>query len=194
MWSKFLNNKKTCYINYLPLWNFLIFLLLPPRTIIGPITGTILRKKIYSIIFYFFEIISLCIIKLRHEKVFFSHNFYIINYRLNKKHFIGNFIFKDFFYRKKNKNKKYDFIVYFRKGEKLYQNYIFKIIKKMNSLNYKFAIIGDKIILKDSKNFGYISRKKANKIISQSKYAIANPENLYSYFVQDCLSNHLIVF
>ena len=64
----------------------------------------------------------------------------------------------------------------------------------MNSLNYKFAIIGDKIILKDSKNFGYISRKKANKIISQSKYAIANPENLYSYFVQDCLSNHLIVF
>jgi len=36
--------------------------------------------------------------------------------------------------------------------------------------------------------------KKANKIISECKYAISNPENLYSFFVQDCLSNNLIVF
>ena len=32
------------YINFLPLWNFLIFALVPPGTILGPITGS----KIYN--------------------------------------------------------------------------------------------------------------------------------------------------
>ena len=38
-WIKYLNNQKVCYLNYLPLWNFLIFIFLPPKTILGPITG-----------------------------------------------------------------------------------------------------------------------------------------------------------
>lgn len=32
-------NYTTCFFNYLPLWNFLIFLLLPSKVILGPITG-----------------------------------------------------------------------------------------------------------------------------------------------------------
>jgi hypothetical protein len=39
LWKDFLSGKKTIYVNYLPLWNFLIFLLLPPGSILGPITG-----------------------------------------------------------------------------------------------------------------------------------------------------------
>ena len=54
--------------------------------------------------------------------------------------------------------------------------------------------VGDKINLKGNKNFGYISRKKAQKIISQSRFTISNPENLYSFFVQDCLANHFLSF
>ena len=38
-WKFFLKKQKVGYINYLPMWNFLIFLLLPPKTLIGPITG-----------------------------------------------------------------------------------------------------------------------------------------------------------
>ena len=38
-WKKFLKKEKVCYLNYLPLWNFLIFIFLPPKTILGPITG-----------------------------------------------------------------------------------------------------------------------------------------------------------
>ena len=34
-----LSKKNIIYLNYLPLWNFLIFLLLPKKTILGPITG-----------------------------------------------------------------------------------------------------------------------------------------------------------
>ena len=36
--EKYLNNERVCYLNYLPLWNFLIFIFLPPKTILGPIT------------------------------------------------------------------------------------------------------------------------------------------------------------
>ena len=38
-WRDYLRGYKVGYLNYLPLWNFPIFLLLPPKTILGPITG-----------------------------------------------------------------------------------------------------------------------------------------------------------
>ena len=194
LWIKFFQKKKICYINYLPLWNFLIFLLLPPGTILGPITGSINRKKIYSCLINFFERISLVIINFRYKKVIFSHNFHIVKYSLNKKKFYGTFILSDFIYKKKNLIKKFDFVIYYRNNSLFHKKYIFDIINELKFYNYSFAIIGDKINLKGNKNFGYVSRIKAQKIISQSKFAISNPENLYSFFVQDCLANHLTVF
>ena len=44
LWFKYLTGNKVVFVNFLPLWNFLIFLLLPPSTILGPITGT----KVFS--------------------------------------------------------------------------------------------------------------------------------------------------
>ena len=38
-WKNFVKGNKVGYINYLPLWNFFIFIFLPPKTILGPITG-----------------------------------------------------------------------------------------------------------------------------------------------------------
>ena len=194
LWIKFFQTKKICYINYLPLWNFLIFLLLPPNTILGPITGSINRKKINSYLINFFERISLIIIRFRHKKVIFSHNFYILKYSLDKKKFTGNFILSDFNYKKKNMKKKFDFVIYYRNNSLIHRKYIVDMMNKLKLYRYSFAIIGDKILLQGNKNFGYISRKKAQKIISQSRFAISNPENLYSFFVQDCLANHLTVF
>ena len=48
----FKKNKKLCYVNYLPLWNFIIFLLLPPKTILGPVTGgsRFLKKPLINFI------------------------------------------------------------------------------------------------------------------------------------------------
>ena len=62
-WYKYLQGYKVCYVNYLPLWNFLIFLLLPPKTTYGPITGgyyfdkkknltNYIRKFIFPLLFY----------------------------------------------------------------------------------------------------------------------------------------------
>ena len=195
LWKNFFKKRKICYINYLPLWNFLIFLFLPPKTILGPITGGISRKYSLLRMMDIFELVSLFIIRLRHKKVYFSHNFYNAKYNLNKKRFDKNFILKDFKLKKLNKKKrKYDLIIYFRIKSKLNKNYIINLLKEIEKHNLKFAVIGDKLAIKSAKNFGYISRKDANKVISDSKFAISNPENLYSYFIQDCLANHLKVF
>ena len=194
LWSLYLKRKQVCYINYLPLWNFLLFLLLPPKTILGPITGTAKRRNFLFLFFDLMEIISLLIIKYRFNKLYFSHNFYFFKYNLNSKNYYKNYILKDFSYKRKKRLKKYDFVIYFRNHSYKHKKYFEEIIKRLNNKNYKFAIIGDKLRIKGNKNFGYISRKKAQSIISISRFAIANPENLYSYFVQDCLSVNLIVF
>ena len=45
LWKYNLKGEKVCYINYLPIWNFLIFLALPKNTILGPITGNNIKKN-----------------------------------------------------------------------------------------------------------------------------------------------------
>ena len=47
---------------------------------------------------------------------------------------------------------------------------------------------------KNIKNFGIISRKKANKVISLSKFSLSSKENHYSFFILDSLSKGLFVF
>lgn len=111
-WFFFIKNKKTIYLNYLPLWNFFIFLFLPPKTIIGPITGgayyneqknfTIVRKYIFPL----FYKISLFFLKYRKIELIFSTSLlkkYIPkNFNLKIKF---NFVFLLIKKRKKEKKK-----------------------------------------------------------------------------------------
>ena len=57
VWYYHLKGKQTCYVNYLPLWNFLIFILLPKETILGPITGNIYKDNFYNLNTFFRKII-----------------------------------------------------------------------------------------------------------------------------------------
>ena len=193
LWIYFFNSKKISYINYLPLWNCLIFFLLPPKTIIGPITGTIQRKKFYWLI-SLLEKISLIIIKIRFEEIIFSNNFFVKKYSFKNQKVISNFILKNFKFSKKNPKKKFDFVIYHRSISTLHTKYIYEMMNILKAYKYSFAVIGDRINLPGNKNFGYISRKKTQKVISESKFAISNPENLFSFFVQDCLSYKLKIF
>ena len=75
----FKKNKEICFVNYLPLWNFLIFILLPPKTILGPITGggKILNETFYNfflrkILLNIFCEISIRIVNLRYKKTLFA--------------------------------------------------------------------------------------------------------------------------
>ena len=101
LWIYHLKKEKVCYINYLPLWNFLIFFLLPANTLLGPITGSIDRKFTSMFFFSTFERLSLLIVKKKKLDIIFSHNFYLKKYNLSKKKYKSNFILQDFFYRKK---------------------------------------------------------------------------------------------
>ncbi len=187
-----LTNKKTCYINYLPLWNFIIFIVLPKNTILGPVTGTIIPRNLSSLE-NFFKKISIKIIKLKFKKILFASNFFVKDFDLKNNYY--NFILSDFKFKKKNYNKKFDFVIYYRNYKTKGNNFLKKIIALLINNNYKIAVIGEKILNKKRiKNFGYVNRAKAKKIISVSKYSIASAENLYSFFVQDCLSNGLTVF
>ena len=45
LWKYYIKNQKISYINYLPAWNIILILLLPPKTIIGPVSGSVNRDK-----------------------------------------------------------------------------------------------------------------------------------------------------
>ena len=189
LWTKYLKGYKICYINYLPLWNFLIFFLLPSKVILGPITGTISieRNFLFKTIF---EKISIFIIKIKFDKCLFANNFYS-NFFKNHYH---NYIIKNLKFSKIiKKNKVYDFVFYYRKkyDDKLS---LFHLIRYLNQKKYKIVVIGEKIKIKKIICLGSISRKKLNNILSKTRCAIANKENLYSYFAQNCLSHNLTVF
>ena len=81
LWFVFIfkHKKKICYVNYLPLWNFFLFMFLPPKTILGPITGgSKYLKKPYinyflrKFVLNFFCLISVQVLKLRDNKLLFS--------------------------------------------------------------------------------------------------------------------------
>jgi len=189
LWLFFFRGWTPCYLNYLPLWNFFIFLSLPPGAILGPITGTILKDSNFFLK-NLLEKISIFIIKIRYKNTIFSNNFYQNTFKQSR----HNFILSNLIIKKYKKRKKYDFIFYIR-GEFYKKNIFFKnLIYQLLQLNFKIATIGDKINFHKVKNFGYCDNKKANTIISLSKCAIGNKENLYSFFIQDCLRQNLTVF
>jgi len=189
LWFFYFKNYKTVYLNYLPLWNFIILLLLPPNCILGPITGTIDKKKKFFLK-NLLEKISEIIIKFRYKRAIFSNNFFQNRF----KNYLHNFIISDLKKINHKSIKKYDFIFYIRK-DLFNKNFFFQnLISTLLNLNFKIVTIGDKIQYKNILNFGYQNKKITQKIISSCKYTVNNRENLYSFFAQDCLRNNLTVF
>ena len=199
-WKKYLNNEKVCYLNYLPLWNFLIFIFLPPKTILGPITGGANFSKsnftsliIRGLIFPLFYKISEFFLILRNTKIIFSTDLlkrYLFKKTIKKSNF--NFVIKNFSLKKKPKIKKeIDFIIYYRKHKNKSHFFPYKFINKLKEQNFKICVIGEKLNIPSIKNYGYLPNNKINLLQSKSKYTIASGENLYSFFILECLSNHV---
>ena len=197
-WKKYLKNERVCYLNYLPLWNFLIFIFLPPKTILGPITGGSNYSKnininymIRSFLFPIFYKLSELFLNIRSRKILFStdllkKNLSIIT--IKKSEF--NFVLK-FFSLRKTKKKKIDFLIYYRKHKNKKGLFPYDFVKKIIKLKFKISIIGDKLNYPGVKNYGKISNRKVLYLQSISKYTIASGENLYSFFVLECLSNNV---
>ena len=195
-------NKNIIYINYLPLWNFIIFLLLPKKTILGPITGGIYYDKVNSLdsfirkyIFPFFFKISIFIIYKKFKKVIFSTDL-LKNYIPKSKYnyTLFNFVFSAFnlsFQKKTAKNKKeFDLIFYNRNHPtktSLMRNNIINFLSK----SYKICSVGDLYNNINVKNFGFVNKKKLYNLLKKSRAALASEENFFSLFAIDAINSNV---
>ncbi len=197
-WKKYVNNQKVCYLNYFPFWNFLIPLLLPPKTILGPITGGAIYSKlnilsffIRGVIFPVLYKISEFLIVVRNENIIFSTELlkkYLFLSTIKKSKF--NFVCKSFV-KKKKVRKRIDFLIYYRKHLNKESLFPYNFVTKLIDNKFKIHIIGDRLNIPFVKNYGKISNKKVSKLQSQAKYTIASGENFYSFFTIECLSNNV---
>lgn len=201
-WKYYLKGDKVGFINFLPLWNFLIFFLLPPKTILGPITGGALYDKsniinflIRKVIFPIFYKFSELILNLKFRtKLTFSTDLlkrYLSKKTIKKSSF--NFVLKNLKFKKKKINKDIDILIYYRihTNKSLFLSH--KLIKNLNKLNLKIFVVGDMLNMNKVVNLGYINRKKLDILQSRSKYTLSSGENIYSLFVIECITNHVKV-
>lgn len=197
-WQKYLNKQQVCYINYLPFWNFLLFVFLPPKTLFGPITGgarfskrNIFNYFIRRFIFYSFYKVSELFISLRKIKIIFATDLLKKNLSVNTiKKSKFNFVFYKFKFKKKIR-KKVDFLIYYRKHKNKNDFFSIQLIKKLLKKKYNVQIVGDKLSLLGLKNHGFISNSKILKLQAISKYTLVSGENLYSFFTLEAISNNM---
>ncbi len=197
-WAKYLKNEKVCYLNYLPLWNILLFIFLPPKTLLGPITGGANYKKKNNIeyvvrnkLFPIFYKISEIFLNFRTSKIIFSTDLlkkFLFKKTIKNSQF--NFVLKSFLLKKK-KFKKIDFLFYYREHKNKKTFFPLKFIKKLINKKFNIHVVGDKLNFPNIKNHGFIKYKKVAKLQSLSKYTVASGENLYSFFILECISNNM---
>jgi hypothetical protein len=194
-WFFFIKKKRVAYINYLPLWNFLIFALLPPKTLLGPITGGAHfvkeHKLIRGLLFPIFYKISELFLIIRNSQINFSTELlkkYLFNYTIKKSNF--NYIFK-YFSKKLLKEKSIDFLIYYRKHKNKEASFPFSFIKNLIRLNFKIHIVGDYFKNSYVKNHGYLNNKRINNLLSKSSFSLISNENPYSLFTIECLNNNV---
>ncbi len=199
LWVKYLEGKKTGYINYLPLWNFLIFLILPPRVIIGPITGGSIKNENFSIDsivrFLFFPIfyyLTNLILLFRYNRLIFSTSLLkkkLFNKVLDKS--LLNFVFL-FLKKKKRIKKKNYLIIYYKKHATKNYDFLKQILteKYFTKRKYKFIVVGEFLNEEKIINKGYLSDSKLENLIAKCKYAYASKENLYSLFSIKAINNN----
>ena len=191
VWQYHLKGNKTAYLNFLPLWNIFLFLFLPQKTILGPITGgsyhgnnlnikTLFRKKIIFTLYF----LSTLIIRIRKFKCIFSSSL-LLNYLPNniKKKSIFNFQLYNFSFLKREK-KTIDIIYYNRNYYTKNNNKIISVLSKLKD-KHKILILGHEV--KTFQNLGIVSRNEVINLLKKTRFVFSSPENPMSYFVLDAI-------
>lgn len=201
IWHNHLSGKKTFYLNYLPLWNFLIFFILPKKTILGPVTGGVYYNSqnlfgmiIRKYLFPLFYQISLKFVFEKNLKVFFSTGMlrkFIKNYFLKRCFF--NTCFITYNKRKIYKKKDIDFLFYYRNHSNKSNVFLKKIILNLKD-KFKIFVVGDNIDFDNIKNLGNIKKDLLMSYLDRAKYSINSGENFYTLFAIDCIASDVKVF
>jgi hypothetical protein len=196
-WLYYFKKRQVCYLNYLPLWNLAIFTLLPPKTIMGPITGGskfkkdnsfnyILRKFVFPILYKF----SAFILTFRNQKLYFSTELLRKYFKkINEDKLEFNFILKAINpVIKINKNRSIDFIIYFKNHKNKKKMYPFDLLKKLILYNFKVYVVGDYLDINGITNLGYLNKNNLKKYLTKTKFSIISTENIFSFFSIECIN------
>ena len=197
-WKYFLKGKKVCYLNYLPLWNCLIFLLLPPKTILGPITGGSYFKKERGINYFFRKylfpilyIFSTILLFFRNKKLIFSTGLlkrYFFLFKKNRIEF--NYVLKAIIpFSNFNQKRSINFIIYFKNHKNKKNMYPINFIKRILLYNYNVYVVGDKMKINGVTNIGYLNHLNLKSYLKKTRFCIASTENILSFFSIECI-NH----
>jgi hypothetical protein len=84
--------------------------------------------------------------------------------------------------------KKFDLIFYNRKSLTKKNDIIKKLILKLPA-ELNICVIGERILKNNIINYGFVNKKKAAKLIRDSKLAFASSENILSLFVIDAYNS-----
>jgi hypothetical protein len=203
LWKYYYRGYTTIYVNYLPIWNFILFLILPAKTILGPITGSLhyndqslldyLRRRVFLNIL---KNISLFFIFLKRKKILFSTDLLKSSIKKDKlKLCYFNYVLQIFpgFLKKKNK-KIIDFLIYNRKHNNKNNIFAEHFIKNSLHKKYKITVVGDPINLKNINNIGFVKRKKIKSLLRKTKFTFGSSENLYTLFILDAISSDVFIF
>ena len=194
--------KNICYLNFLPLWNFIIFLFLPKKTILGPITGSVYKSKIRDLnslcrkyIIPILYNISLLIINKKKKLIFSTSILEKIVKSKKKQYNYFDYNLINFEQGKKIiSSKDIDFLFYYRKYSAHGSNYQKKIIEKLTNYNFNIYVVGDEIENDKVRNLKIIDRKKLLKYLKRTKFTINEATNFYSIFCLDAISSGVKVF
>ena len=195
-------SKATIYLNYLPLWNFILFAIIPKETILGPIVGPKIKFRI-SFFYKFllnaiFYRLSIFVLKDKFKYIilanptltqyFSSNNFDIICKDLGLLTTVNRC-------RKRiSEDKQFDIIFYFRKHANNNTLFTYKLINKVAN-NMKICVVGD-YFNSDSiniHNFGYVTKNKFLDLIQNSRVALSLVDNTYSLTVYDYMASGIPV-
>jgi len=201
IWYYHFKGKKTLYINYLPLWNFLLFILLPSETTLGPITGSVYKGRIHNvnsfirkIIFPIFYFIAINVALRKYKNLIFSTE--------NLKQFVPKKFIKKclfnfcllFYKKRKLKKKDIDFIFYYKNHPQKSNNFHKFLIKKLSDNGFRIIVVGDYFVHKKIPNYPNLQRKYLLRLLDRTKFSVGASDNLYSLFFLDCLSCNVNFF
>mgnify|MGYP003977977551 FL=1 len=197
LWKLYFQKKKIMYLNFMPLWNFILFYFLPPKVFIGPITGFNPKKKIenYSglirlILIPIFFRLSMFVFFKRFKNLMFSTNLLEKNFfNKSRNSFYFNYLISSNLNKKisANKNRKIDFLIYNRNYSVKEHYKLNNLIKYLLKKNYNVHCVGDHLKLQNLKNHNIISRERVKKLLKSTKLVISSPENPYSLFTLDAI-------
>ena len=192
-WLFFFKKKKFIYINYLPLWNFLIILLLSPLTIIGPITGSKIfsnTQNIRKLLFPTFYKLNLFFLYIRFKKIIFATDNlrkYVKLKYIQKCSFNFCLLYLKYLKPQYSYDKTIDFIIYNKTHKNKYNIFTKKLVFFLISKKYNIHCFGENLNIFGINNHGQISNKEAVNLIKKSKYMINSGENFYTFFLMESI-------